>query len=46
MLNRLYLKQTVNRFIMDKPVGALLMMDIDKFKIMNDSFDIHLAIKS
>lgn len=32
------IKQTVNRFIMDKPAGALLMMDINKFKTMNDSF--------
>lgn len=38
LLNRLYLKQTVNRFIVEQPAGILLMMDIDKFKQLNDSF--------
>lgn len=38
LLNRLYLKQKVNRFIMDQPAGVMLMMDIDKFKTMNDSY--------
>lgn len=38
LLNRLYLKQTVDRFIAENVSGVLLMIDIDKFKQMNDCF--------
>ena len=38
LLNRLYLKETVNRFIADLQTGWMLMLDIDRFKNLNDSF--------
>lgn len=38
LLNRVYMKETVDRFIGKTPRGVLVMMDIDKFKNLNDSF--------
>lgn len=38
LLNRLYLRETVNRYTMEEPTGVLMMMDIDKFKHMNDNY--------
>lgn len=38
LLNRLYLTETVNRFMADNPQGHMLMMDIDNFKAINDHY--------
>ncbi len=37
LLNRLYLKETVDRSMEDQPDGSMLMLDIDKFKHLNDT---------
>ena len=38
LLNRLYLKEIVNRAIDEEAVGKMLMMDIDDFKSLNDDY--------
>ncbi len=38
LLNRLYLKETVSRYMRDNPNGLLLMIDIDNFKDINDQY--------
>lgn len=38
LLNRLYLKATANRYMKDNPCGQMLMLDVDQFKKLNDSF--------
>lgn len=38
LLNRLYLRETVSRYTLEEPAGMLIMMDIDKFKHMNDNY--------
>lgn len=38
LLNRLYLTETVNRYMADQPAGLLLTLDVDKFKTLNDNY--------
>ena len=38
LLNRLYLTDTVNRYMADQPAGLLLTLDVDKFKTLNDNY--------
>ena len=38
LLNRLYLREIVNRAMEESAVGKMLMMDIDDFKNLNDHF--------
>lgn len=38
LLNRTYLKETVSRSMVEKPVGQMLMLDVDRFKQLNDNY--------
>lgn len=38
LLNRLYLTETVNRYIKETPEGRMLMLDVDNFKVLNDKY--------
>ena len=38
LLNRLYLKATASRYMKDTSCGQMLMLDVDQFKQLNDSF--------
>ena len=38
LLNRLYLRETINRYMRTQPQGLLLMLDIDDFKSINDNY--------